>query len=159
MNIHDAISAMVRRDETDKGTLTLGEAMDAHQTKTGPGIVMTINGEEADEHQLYRGYYEHLAIATDERQGGERSEVIEPYRGQYLLNADDAEVLIGSCGVVDDPFNALALCIGATFQGQGWRLHDGLRHAGCSPPSGCLWSADRWRLGRGRHSGADSGRR
>jgi hypothetical protein len=29
MNIHDAISAMVRRDETDKGTLTLGEVMDA----------------------------------------------------------------------------------------------------------------------------------
>jgi hypothetical protein len=28
-----------------------------------------------------------------------------------------------------------------------------------SSPRMCLWSADRWRLGRGRHSGADGGRR
>ena len=35
MNIHDAISAMVRRDETDKGTLTLGEVMDALRSLPG----------------------------------------------------------------------------------------------------------------------------
>jgi hypothetical protein len=117
MNIHDAISAMVRRDETDKGTLTLGEVMDALRSLP-KGSLVTINGKKPTSINSYRGYYEHLAIATDERQGGERSEVIEPYRGQYSYsNADAAEVLIGSCGVVDDLLNALALCIGATFQG------------------------------------------
>ena len=38
-------------------------------------------------------------------------------RDSSYSNADAAEVLIGSCGVVDDLLNALALCIGATFQG------------------------------------------
>ena len=34
MNIHDAISAMVRRDETDRA-LTLGEVMDALRSLPG----------------------------------------------------------------------------------------------------------------------------
>ena len=118
MNIHDAISTMVRRNGTDKGTLTLGEVMDALQ-KSPLRIAVTINGKKPTSINS-TGVTEHLAIATDERQGGERSEVIEPYRGQYSYsNADAAEVLIGSRGVVDDSTNALALCIGATFQGCG----------------------------------------
>ena len=117
MNIHDVISAMVRHDETDKGTLTLGVLMDALRALP-EGALVTINGKKPTSINSYRGYYEHLAIGTDERRRGERSEVIEPYRGQYSYSdADAAEVLIGSCGVVGDLLNALALCIGATFQG------------------------------------------
>ena len=60
---------------------------------------------------------EHLAIATDERQGRRASEVIEPYRGQYPLECrccrGPDRVPVWRRG---RSINALRSGIGATFQ-------------------------------------------